>query len=133
MKTIFSAVTVTLLLSGCVASNKPVANSVITSAITPQVTAAQTNASANMVQDSASRLIQCRKELDAMQSYNPPKYQSYKSEFDKTASHLKKYLEVKGGIGNDINELAMPKYQFAIRDVCFRIKTDLATSIVKTV
>ncbi|WP_343553467.1 hypothetical protein [Pantoea sp.] len=131
MKKIFPAVTVVFLLSGCVASQKSAPANL--SPVTPVAAAGapKVNVAESQTKDYASRLMQCRAELDALQTYNVAQHQQFKAEFEKTAGHLKKYLEVKNGIGSDVNDLAMPKYQFAIRDVCFRIKTQLASSIVK--
>jgi hypothetical protein len=113
-----------VLLTGCVAKKAPTP---VAEPVTPGVAPQPAPV---IVADSSSRTLQCRRELEALQGYNPAKYRQYNAEFERTAGNLKKYLEIKNGIGSEVNDLAMPKYQFAIRDICFRIKNELATSII---
>ncbi|NWA63133.1 hypothetical protein HX773_19690 [Pantoea sp. B9002] len=131
MKSIVTAISAVLLLSGCVAAKKSTPAPEVKSVVTAPAQPLRVSAAESQTQDYASRIMQCRKELDALQTYNVAKHQQFKNEFDRTAGQLKKYLEVKNGISSDVNDLAMPKYQFAIRDVCFRVKSELATSIIK--
>jgi hypothetical protein len=138
MKKMIPAVAAIFILSGCAGANKPASTTPSTdksatpSVVTPTPASQPVRVSTaeGQTQDYASRMMQCRKELDALQMYSATKHQQLSAEFNRTAGQLKKYLEVKNNIGMDVNDLAMPKYQFAIRDVCFRIKTQLATSIV---
>ncbi len=78
-----------------------------------------------------ARIQECRKELDAMQSYSKASYDAYLAEFQKVGAQTNKYLQIKGGISSDINDLAMPRYQFQIRELCFRIKTRLTQLIIR--
>jgi hypothetical protein len=77
------------------------------------------------------RIAQCHKELDALRTFNPQSYTKFKNEFDDVSRKTQKYLSVKANIGDDVNDLAMPHYQFAIRDLCFRIRTELTKSMVE--
>lgn len=79
---------------------------------------------------SSSSVQQCRKELDALRLYNSGLYQRYLNEFQQTGEETQKYLEVKDTLGADINSLAMPHYQFRIRELCFRVKTHLARLMI---
>lgn len=87
--------------------------------------------SASFSDDRASNIQQCRKELDAMRLYSPASYESYQAEFQKIGAQTNKYLQIKDSIGADINDLVMPRYQFQIRELCFRIKTRLSQLIIR--
>jgi hypothetical protein len=131
MKKMIPAVAAIFILSGCAGANKPASTTPSTDkSATPSVVTPTPASQPVRVSTAEGRMMQCRKELDALQMYSATKHQQLSAEFNRTAGQLKKYLEVKNNIGMDVNDLAMPKYQFAIRDVCFRIKTQLATSIV---
>jgi uncharacterized lipoprotein YajG len=87
--------------------------------------------SASFNDDRASNIQQCRKELDAMRLYSQASYESYQAEFQKIGTQTNKYLQIKDSIGTDINDLVMPRYQFQIRELCFRIKTRLSQLIIR--
>ena len=98
----------------------------------PFVTEAPTQpAAAPFADDRASNIQQCRKELDAMRLYSQASYDSYQAEFQKIGAQTNKYLQIKDSIGADINDLVMPRYQFQIRELCFRIKTRLSQLIIR--
>ena len=80
-----------------------------------------------------SRIAQCRDELDALQSYNVTVYQQYRQRFDRVNNQLSKYLEIRSKIGADIDNIALPKYQFTLRNICFDIRSELTRQIVKEV
>ena len=88
-------------------------------------------AAASFADDRASNIQQCRKELDAMRLYSQASYDSYQAEFQKIGAQTNKYLQIKDSIGADINDLVMPRYQFQIRELCFRIKTRLSQLIIR--
>ena len=88
-------------------------------------------AAAILADDRASSVQQCRKELDAMRLYSQSSYDSYQAEFQKIGAQTSKYLQIKDSIGADINDLVMPRYQFQIRELCFRIKTRLSQLIIR--
>lgn len=78
-----------------------------------------------------ARVGQCRDELDALQSYNVTVYQQYRQRFDRINGQLSKYMEIRGKIGSDIDDIALPKYQFNLRNLCFDIRSELTRQIVK--
>lgn len=82
---------------------------------------------------SAVRIRECKNELAALKEFNVRAYDKYQAEYDSISRETQKYIKVKSQLGEDINYLAMPKFQFAIRNVCFRIKNDLTSSIVDQV
>lgn len=87
----------------------------------------------DMRSDSNLRIQQCRKELDAMRTYSKVSYDKYQAEFVTVASKTSKYLQIKDTIGADVNDVAMPGYQFQIRELCFRIKNRLSQLIIRQV
>lgn len=139
------AVASLLALTGC-AKQQPV-HSLVTPPATEEQPAAQNapehqgapfvatapvqQESATMSDDRASNIQQCRKELDAMRIYSSASYESYQAEFQKIGAQTNKYLQIKDSIGADINDLVMPRYQFQIRELCFRIKTRLSQLIIR--
>jgi hypothetical protein len=139
------AVASLLALSGC-AKQQP-AESIVTpptaeeqpvtqSASEPQgapfvASAPAQPAAASFGDDRSSNIQQCRKELDAMRLYSQASYASYQAEFQKIGAQTNKYLQIKDSIGADINDLVMPRYQFQIRELCFRIKTRLSQLIIR--
>jgi hypothetical protein len=139
------AVASLLVLSGC-AKQEPVHSLVTEQTAEPQPTAQQApeqqsspfvasqsapSSSASLGEDRASNIQQCRKELDAMRLYSQASYNSYQAEFQKIGAQTNKYLQIKDSIGADINDLVMPRYQFQIRELCFRIKTRLSQLIIR--
>lgn len=139
------AVASLLVLSGC-AKQQPVHSLVTEQAPEPQPVAQQApeqqsspfvasapeqSSSASFGEDRASNIQQCRKELDAMRLYSQASYNSYQAEFQKIGAQTNKYLQIKDSIGADINDLVMPRYQFQIRELCFRIKTRLSQLIIR--
>lgn len=110
----------TLLLTGCVAhkaeSNRDVDPSYST-----------------IRNSSSGRIQECTQELTALKEFNPSAYEKYQSEYESISQNTKKYIGVKKSVSDDINYLVMPKYQFSIRNLCFKIRHDLSESIVNQV
>jgi hypothetical protein len=77
------------------------------------------------------RVQQCRKELDTLKLYNKASYDKYEAEFQTIASKTNKYMQIKDSISPDINDMAMPGYQFQIREFCFRVKTRLSQLVIR--
>lgn len=139
------AVASLLVLTGC-AKQQPV-HSLVTPPTADEQSAAQTSpeqqgtpfvasapaqpATASLGDDRSSNIQQCRKELDAMRLYSQASFDSYQAEFQKIGAQTNKYLQIKDSIGADINDLVMPRYQFQIRELCFRIKTRLSQLIIR--
>lgn len=122
-------ITVAVLLSGC-APQKPI-NSVVTPSLPveqPQVVA-PTPAPAPE-SDNAVRIQECKKELAALKDFSPRSYEKYQTEFDAISFKTQKYIRVQDQLSDEINDLVKPKYQFAIRDFCFRVKNTLSTAII---
>lgn len=116
------------MLAGCQASSSTPANNKVSQY--EMKTAAGLTTPAAQPDKQSQRIGQCRNELDALRTFNLVSYDKYNAEFSRISEKTKKYLKIKNDIGEDVNDLAMPRYQFAIRDVCFRIRTDLAKAMI---
>ncbi len=81
----------------------------------------------------SSKISQCTRELEALKSFNNVKYNNYKLELGKIKQTSASYLGVANGISEDINDLVRPKLQYALTNLCYRIKNDLSESLIKQV
>lgn len=138
------AVASLLVLSGCAKQQEPVQSLVTPPEAAQPVAESQPvpaqgapfasssePASSSDNDDRSANVQQCRKELDAMRMYSQASYNAYLAEFQKIGAQTNKYLQIKDSIGSDINDLVMPRYQFQIRELCFRIKTRLTQLIIR--
>ncbi len=138
------AVASLLVLSGCAKQQEPVQSMITPPEAAQPVAESQpepvqsapfaSSEPASQVSDGGERsanVQQCRKELDAMRMYSQASYNAYLAEFQKIGAQTNKYLQIKDSIGTDINDLVMPRYQFQIRELCFRIKTRLTQLIIR--
>lgn len=73
---------------------------------------------------------ECSNELNALRVYNQQSYVSFQNEFKKLGAQTEKYLRIKDGISPEINALAMPRHEFQVRELCFRIKTRLSQLLI---
>jgi chromosome segregation ATPase len=126
-----------LLLAGCAPHKQSVNTGSQPVRPGPVAAAAPQFAPAAPVQSaesqSANRIQECKKELAALKAFNVRSYEKYQGEYDAISRETQKYIKYREELGDDINYLVMPKYQFAIRNVCFRIKSDLSTSILSQI
>ncbi|HCM7228993.1 TPA: hypothetical protein N3282_004449 [Klebsiella aerogenes] len=81
----------------------------------------------------SGKLSQCTRELEALKTFNNNKYNDYKLELSKIKQTSVSYLGVASGISEDINDLVRPKLQYALTNLCYRIKNDLSESMIKQV
>lgn len=138
-----------LVLSGCAQKQQekslvtpPVVNQPVQQETAPAPAASNENAQVfsasspqaeTVVSSDQPRIQQCRKELDAMRVYSKASYDKYQAEFMSVANKTNKYLQIKDSIGADLNDVAMPGYQFQIRELCFRVKTRLSQLVFRQV
>ncbi|MGR7053271.1 hypothetical protein ACU637_21475 [Klebsiella aerogenes] len=81
----------------------------------------------------SGKISQCTRELEALKSFNKVKYNNYKLELGKIKQTSASYLGVANGISEDIDDLVRPKLQYALTNLCYRIKNDLSESLIKQV
>lgn len=79
------------------------------------------------------KISQCTRELTALKSLNNASYVRYQRQFEQLTRASVAYLDVAGGIDSDINDLVRPKYQYALSSLCWHIKNELSTALIKQV
>ncbi|HEM8838469.1 TPA: hypothetical protein U2R15_004179 [Klebsiella aerogenes] len=134
------------LMTGCAQEFKPVVTPRVGSASPAErvagpesvapgsvPTSAPSGTTASASAGNASRLEQCTRELDALKQFNNTKYTSYKAELDRITRTGAQYLQVAGGISQDINDLVQPRYQYALTSLCQRVRADLSASLINQV
>ncbi|MCT4702646.1 hypothetical protein MUA02_12315 [Enterobacteriaceae bacterium H20N1] len=119
-----------LLVAGC-AQQAPKKTVVREPVIAPQPAAplAQIQPESN---SRATRMQECRKELEAMQVYNKASYNKYMYDVQKLTSSINKYRQVEPSISTEINDIVLPQTEFQMRELCFRIKNHLMQLMVKS-
>ncbi len=80
----------------------------------------------------ATRMQECRKELEAMQVYSKASYNKYMQEVQKLTAAINKYRQVEPSISPEINNIVLPQTEFQMRELCFRIKSHLMELMVKS-
>ena len=85
------------------------------------------------LKSNSGKISQCTRELEALKYFNNIKYNNYKLELGKIKQTSASYLGVANGISEDINDLVRPKLQYALTNLCYRIKNDLSESLIKQV
>ena len=83
------------------------------------------------VNSRATRMQECRKELEAIRVYNKASYNKYMYEVQKLTVAINKYRQVEPSISTEINDIVMPQTEFQMRELCFRIKSHLMQLMVK--
>lgn len=126
---------ISLFLSGCTHKVKPTtipkSQSSASVSIKPLKTASASTT--ENVDEGTDKIEQCARELNALKTFSPAKYTQYQSEYDHITKTSAQYLAVSKGISSDINDLVRPKYQYALTSLCFRIKTDLSSSLINQI
>ncbi|CAI0734954.1 hypothetical protein [Serratia quinivorans] len=126
-----------LLLGGCTASPEPRlppqdAASIAAAPMNVTPIAASPNATpetpAAMEKD--SKVAQCNNELAALKTVNAAHYARYRSEMDHLVASGRRYMEVKTGISNDINDIMTPRYQYGMARLCWGIRNALSQSLM---
>ncbi|HCV65743.1 MAG TPA: hypothetical protein DGZ94_10840 [Serratia sp.] len=99
-----------------------------------KVTATATNPNATPeappVMEKDSKVTQCNNELAALKTVNAAQYARYRSEMDHLVASGRRYMEVKTGISNDINDIMTPRYQYGMARLCWGIRNALSQSLM---
>ncbi|MGV3345238.1 hypothetical protein ACGVWS_05640 [Enterobacteriaceae bacterium LUAb1] len=130
----------TLMLSGCAYIRQAHESESVTA---PDASASQnqpsqpenslTNAHPHDAVEKANlvRVQQCRKELEAMRLYSQETYNEYLDAFQQVGATTNRYFQVKDALDNELIDLLTPRYQFQIRELCYRIKNRLSQLIIQ--
>lgn len=125
MNTLFVAYT--LCLAGCAAhTGQP--------APAPEVSQAQPvspqGGQAAARPDAASHLTQCNRDLESLRTVSLTAYRRYQSEYDGLMKSSAGFMAVRDDVSPEVAELARPKFQFALVNLCYRIKDALAQTLI---
>jgi hypothetical protein len=77
-----------------------------------------------------SHLEQCHRDLESLRTVNPASYSTYLARYDALMKSSAGFLSVKDDVSSEVAELARPRFQFALVNLCFRIKNSLAQSLI---
>lgn len=77
------------------------------------------------------QMQECENQLAAMKLYDGNLFDKYNKEKKQLSEILKSYQFTQADIGNEINDIISPKTKFQQRELCFRIKTELANLMIR--
>lgn len=79
---------------------------------------------------SPSHLEQCNRDLESLHRVSPSDYARYRNEYDALMRSSAGFIAVSGDISDEVSDLARPRFQFALVNLCYRIKNALAKSLI---
>ncbi|WP_368533273.1 hypothetical protein [Enterobacter hormaechei] len=88
------------------------------------------DAHVNNIHSEPSHLVQCKRDLESMHRISPSDYDRYRNEYDALMRSSAGFLAVSGDISDEVSDLARPRFQFALVNLCYRIKNALAKSLI---
>ena len=80
--------------------------------------------------DNISHLTQCNRDLESLRTVSATQYQRYLSEYDHLMKSSADFMTVKDDVSPEVADLARPKFQFALVNLCYRIKDTLAQTLI---
>lgn len=130
---------VALMLTGCAQQNKnnvkpvyqtknTVKQNITTNTAGDAVLAEKSDATK---QESLSHITQCNRDLESMRTVDIKQYMHYQREYDELMKSSASFLTVKDDVSPEIASLARPRFQFALVNLCYRIKDALARTFIK--
>lgn len=86
----------------------------------PQITESETS----------SHLTQCNRDLESLRTVSQTEYRRYAAEYDALLKSSAGFMTVKDDVSPEVAALARPKFQFALVNLCYRIKDALAQTLI---
>jgi hypothetical protein len=83
--------------------------------------------------EGGSKVTQCNNELLALKTINTAEYSRYHREMTQLVTSGQRYMNVKGEISSDINDIMTPRYQFGMANLCWKIRNALSQSLLTEV
>lgn len=80
--------------------------------------------------ETASHLAQCNRDLESLRTVSPSEYRRYAAEYDALLKSSAGFMTVKDDVSPEVAALARPKFQFALVNLCYRIKDALAQTLI---
>lgn len=86
--------------------------------------------SENASKNDISHLTQCNRDLESLHTVNKREYDHYQIEYDNLMKNSASFLTVKDDVSPEVAALARPRFQFALVNLCYRIKDALAQTLI---
>lgn len=80
--------------------------------------------------ETASHLAQCNRDLESLRTVSQTEYHRYAAEYDALLKSSAGFMTVKDDVSPEVAALARPKFQFALVNLCYRIKDALARTLI---
>lgn len=77
-----------------------------------------------------SHLVQCNRDLESLRTVSMTAYRRYTAEYDALMKSSAGFMAVRDDVSPEVAELARPKFQFALVNLCYRIKDALAQTLI---
>lgn len=84
----------------------------------------------HLPKNAASHLTQCNRDLESLRTVSLTAYRRYQSEYDGLMKSSAGFMAVRDDVSPEVAELARPKFQFALVNLCYRIKDALAQTLI---
>lgn len=117
-------------LSGCAATSGQGAAVSPAPASAPAGVHREPAVNAGKNQDASSHLTQCNRDLESLRTVSMTEYRRYTAEYDALMKSSAGFMTVKDDVSPEVAELARPKFQFALVNLCYRIKDALAQTLI---
>lgn len=78
-----------------------------------------------------SPLIQCNRDLESLRTVDAGQYRKFQAEYDSLMKTSSGFLSVKDDVSPEVAALARPRFQFALVNICYRIKDTLAQTLIR--
>ncbi|WP_270655275.1 hypothetical protein [Enterobacter bugandensis] len=83
------------------------------------------------IKPNESHLTQCNRDLESLRTISITEYNNYMNEYDSLMKSSAGFLSIKDDVSPEVAELARPKFQFALANLCYRIKDSLAQTLIR--
>lgn len=80
--------------------------------------------------ETASHLAQCKRDLESLRTVSQTEYRRYTAEYDALLKSSAGFMSVKDDVSPEVAALARPKFQFALVNLCYRIKDALVRTLI---
>jgi uncharacterized membrane protein affecting hemolysin expression len=81
--------------------------------------------------NSISPLMQCNRDLESLRTVDAGQYRKFQAEYDSLMKTSSGFLSVKDDVSPEVAALARPRFQFALVNICYRIKDTLAQTLIR--
>ncbi|WP_312055636.1 hypothetical protein [Pantoea brenneri] len=124
----FCLITMVMMTSiaGCSARE----NVALKSQPTPEREKVSPESVTNEVRSSLSPLAQCNRDLESLRTVNMTEYRKYLAQYDGLMKSSAGFMSVKDDVSPEVAELARPRFQYALVNLCYRIKGALAQTLI---